>query len=66
VVGLVLDYSNATRTSVILAMRRLKYARSDADAVDSNGDIPFPFDHFFFCFLPPEVAAGAYDKKSAI
>ena len=22
-------------------------------------DIPFPFDHFFFCFLPPD-AAGAY------
>jgi hypothetical protein len=21
--------------------------------------IPFPFDHFFFCFLPPDVAAGA-------
>lgn len=26
---------------------------------DSGGDsVPFPLDHFFFCFLPP-VAAGA-------
>jgi hypothetical protein len=24
-----------------------------------EGDIPLPFDHFFFCFLPPEDAAGA-------
>lgn len=23
-------------------------------------DIPFPFDHFFFCFLPADAAAGAY------
>lgn len=23
------------------------------------GNIPFPFDHFFFCFLPAEAAAGA-------
>ena len=22
--------------------------------------VPFPFDHFFFCFLPPLVAAGAW------
>ena len=22
-------------------------------------DVPFPFDHFFFCFFPPEDAAGA-------
>ena len=21
---------------------------------------PLPFDHFFFCFLPAEAAAGAY------
>ena len=25
--------------------------------------IPFPFDHFFFCFLPP--VAGAYRELSA-
>ena len=25
-------------------------------------DVPFPFDHFFFCFLPPEVAAGAWRR----
>lgn len=24
--------------------------------------IPFPLDHFFFCFLPP-VAAGAWNKS---
>ena len=24
-------------------------------------DIPFPFDHFFFCFLPADAAAGAYE-----
>jgi hypothetical protein len=23
--------------------------------------IPFPFDHFFFCFLPPADAAGAFE-----
>jgi hypothetical protein len=23
-------------------------------------DVPFPFDHFFFCFLPP-VAEGAWN-----
>lgn len=29
------------------------------------GRIPFPFDHFFFCFLPPAAAAaaGAYSKS---
>lgn len=29
-------------------------------------DIPFPFDHFFFCFLPPAAAAaaGAYFFQS--
>lgn len=27
--------------------------------------IPFPFDHFFFCFLPPAAAAaaGAYSNQ---
>jgi hypothetical protein len=25
-------------------------------------DIPFPFDHFFFCFLPADAAAGACKK----
>ena len=22
--------------------------------------VPLPFDHFFFCFLPADAAAGAY------
>lgn len=24
-----------------------------------GGGVPFPFDHFFFCFLPADAAAGA-------
>ena len=23
-------------------------------------NVPLPFDHFFFCFLPADAAAGAY------
>lgn len=30
----------------------------DVDVRECDGHIPFPLDHFFFCFLPP-VAAGA-------
>jgi hypothetical protein len=26
-------------------------------------NIPFPFDHFFFCFFPPEDAAGAFSMS---
>lgn len=26
-------------------------------------NIPFPFDHFFFCFLPPDDAAGAWYRQ---
>ena len=29
-----------------------------AEVARKKSHIPFPFDHFFFCFLPP-VAAGA-------
>lgn len=25
-----------------------------------KGGLPFPLDHFFFCFLPVVAAAGAY------
>ncbi len=28
----------------------------------SGQNAPFPFDHFFFGFLPPDVAAGAYKE----
>ena len=28
------------------------------------GFLPFPFDHFFFCFLPPVDAAGAWEVIS--
>ena len=41
------------------------FEKADIGAIDSSCDIPFPFDHFFFCFLPPDVAAGAYDEMSA-
>lgn len=30
-----------------------------------GGNVPFPFDHFFFCFLPPD-AAGACKGWSVI
>ena len=41
--------------------------RSGAGSVDAGGlemesegaNVPFPFDHFFFCFLPADAAAGA-------
>jgi hypothetical protein len=42
------------------------HASRGAGLVDSTANIPFPFDHFFFCFLPPVVAAGACDKMLAI
>ena len=32
--------------------------RRGGNAQDVDDGVPFPFDHFFFCFLPP-VAAGA-------
>ena len=28
-------------------------------------NVPFPFDHFFFCFFPP-VAAGAFGHMSVM
>ena len=31
----------------------------DKEAEGRTAHVPFPLDHFFFCFLPP-VAAGAY------
>lgn len=27
---------------------------------DKGEEVPFPLDHFFFCFLPVVAAAGAY------
>lgn len=27
---------------------------------EKGGGVPFPFDHFFFCFLPAAAAAGGY------
>lgn len=28
--------------------------------MDDGSCVPLPLDHFFFCFLPPVDAAGAY------
>lgn len=36
----------------------LRYTRKEGGNVRCF-DIPLPFDHFFFCFLPAEAAAGA-------
>jgi hypothetical protein len=38
--------------------------RSQVRELIVSCDIPFPFDHFFFCFLPADAAAGACTRKS--
>ena len=62
VVGLVLDCSD-THDSVrggscaVLVTRR---GDASGPRMESDGaNVPFPFDHFFFCFLPADAAAGA-------
>ena len=29
-------------------------------------EIPLPFDHFFFCFLPADAAAGAWEACKSV
>ena len=57
VLGLVLDCGrNAELAAVAVAARGICTGQKTAGAEEQR--LPFPFDHFFFCFFAP-VAAGA-------
>ena len=48
--------------SGLAQVRRSEAGKGDAKrlGMESKGaNVPFPFDHFFFCFLPADAAAGA-------
>ena len=72
VVGLVLDCSEvktSAKTSekitgdssrIESAGYRVGWRRQCPGDGGGESIVPLPFDHFFFCFLPAEAAAGAY------
>ena len=55
VVGLVLDCFQCKLPYNLLQ----SYYTANAGPLLRDWDLPLPFDHFFFCFLAPDDAAGA-------
>lgn len=50
----------------LMGYQALDSYASNAKACRWSREIPLPLDHFFFCFLPADAAAGACEECQSI